>query len=68
MERARLRPMGFVASEYALAIWGLADIGEKIRTGAVSIGELFAQDMLGDDLEDWLQESALMKRTFRDCA
>jgi ATP-dependent Lhr-like helicase len=29
---------------------------------------LFAQDMLGDDLEEWLQESALMKRTFRQCA
>ena len=24
--------------------------------------------MLGDDLEDWLAESALMKRTFRACA
>ena len=24
--------------------------------------------MLGDDLEDWLNESALMKRTFRNCA
>ena len=24
--------------------------------------------MLGDDLEDWLDESALMKRTFRQCA
>jgi ATP-dependent Lhr-like helicase len=24
--------------------------------------------MLGDDLEEWLQESALMKRTFRICA
>ena len=24
--------------------------------------------MLGDDLEDWLDESALMKRTFRYCA
>jgi ATP-dependent Lhr-like helicase len=68
MERARLRPMGFVASDYALAIWGLADIGEKIRAGALSIDELFAQDMLGDDLEGWLQESALMKRSFRNCA
>ena len=29
---------------------------------------LFGQDMLGDDLEEWLQESALMKRTFRNCA
>jgi ATP-dependent Lhr-like helicase len=24
--------------------------------------------MLGDDLEEWLDESALMKRTFRQCA
>jgi ATP-dependent Lhr-like helicase len=24
--------------------------------------------MLGDDLESWLAESVLMKRTFRDCA
>ena len=24
--------------------------------------------MLGDDLEAWLAESALMKRTFRNCA
>ena len=26
LERARLRPMGFVANEYALAIWGLATL------------------------------------------
>ena len=25
-------------------------------------------DMLGDDLEAWLAESALMKRAFRTCA
>jgi ATP-dependent Lhr-like helicase len=30
--------------------------------------ELFSEDMLGDDLEDWLAESSLMKRTFRQCA
>ena len=30
--------------------------------------QLFDQDMLGDDLEAWLAESALMKRTFRSCA
>ena len=27
LERARLRPMGFVANEYALAVWGLGDVG-----------------------------------------
>jgi hypothetical protein len=29
---------------------------------------LLDEDMLGDDLEAWLAESALMKRTFRTCA
>ena len=33
-----------------------------------SLDELFDEDMLGDDLEAWLAESALMKRTFRNCA
>lgn len=68
LERARARPLGFVASEYALAIWGLGDLSGLIRTGRLSLDDLFAEDMLGDDLEDWLDESALMKRTFRNCA
>jgi ATP-dependent Lhr-like helicase len=32
------------------------------------IDALFDEDMLGDDLEDWLAESFMMKRTFRHCA
>jgi ATP-dependent Lhr-like helicase len=68
LERARARPLGFVASEYALAIWGLGDISAMIRTDRLSLDELFSEDMLGEDLEDWLDESALMKRTFRNCA
>ncbi|GLQ10949.1 DNA ligase-associated DEXH box helicase [Devosia yakushimensis] len=68
LERARARPLGFVASEYALAIWGLGDLSVLIKTGRLSLDDLFSQDMLGDDLEDWLDESALMKRTFRNCA
>jgi len=51
-----------------LAIWGLGDLSGLIRTGRLSLDDLFAEDMLGDDLEDWLDESALMKRTFRNCA
>jgi ATP-dependent helicase Lhr and Lhr-like helicase len=68
LERARLRPLGFVANEYALAVWGLGDVGQRIARGEFSLAELFDQDMLGDDLEAWLAESALMKRTFRNCA
>jgi ATP-dependent Lhr-like helicase len=62
LERARLRPMGFVANDYAMAVWGLADMSRA------AMDQLFDEDMLGDDLEEWLAESALMKRTFRTCA
>ena len=68
LERARLRPLGFVANEYALAVWGLGDAAQRIARGELRLDDLFAQDMLGDDLEAWLAESALMKRTFRNCA
>ena len=68
LERARARPLGFVANEYALAIWGLADMSFMIRHGKLNPDLLFESDMLGDDLEAWLAESALMKRTFRNCA
>jgi ATP-dependent Lhr-like helicase len=68
LERARARPLGFVANEYALAIWGLGDMSHMIRQGRLDLHALFDPDMLGDDLEAWLAESALMKRTFRTCA
>ncbi|MFY9834932.1 MAG: ligase-associated DNA damage response DEXH box helicase [Xanthobacteraceae bacterium] len=68
LERARLRPLGFVANEYALAVWGLGDVARRLSRGEFSLAALFDEDMLGDDLEAWLAESALMKRTFRNCA
>jgi ATP-dependent Lhr-like helicase len=68
LERARARPLGFVANEYALAVWGLGDMSFMIRQGRLDLQALFDPDMLGDDLEAWLAESALMKRTFRSCA
>jgi ATP-dependent helicase Lhr and Lhr-like helicase len=68
MDRAGLKPLGFVANDYAFAVWSLADVGRRVTSGEVSLGNLFSQDMLGDDLEEWMHESALMKRTFRNCA
>jgi ATP-dependent Lhr-like helicase len=62
LERLRMRPLGFVANEYALAIWGLRDMG------GLNMEALFSEDMLGDDLDAWLAESNLYKRTFRNCA
>jgi ATP-dependent Lhr-like helicase len=68
LERAALKPLGFVANEYALAVWGVGDLRLRIERGDLSLANLFDEDMLGDDLEEWLAESALMKRTFRSCA
>ncbi|MDQ0318878.1 ATP-dependent Lhr-like helicase [Pararhizobium capsulatum DSM 1112] len=68
LDRAGLRPLGFVATDYSLAIWGLEDMGAAFKKGKPSLGALFDEDMLGDDLEAWLNESYLLKRTFRNCA
>lgn len=68
LERAGAKPLGFVATDYALAVWGLEDLSDMIANGQLSLGDLFDEDMLGDDLEAWLDESFLLKRTFRNCA
>jgi ATP-dependent Lhr-like helicase len=62
LERAGLHPLGFLASEYAVAVWGLESMG------ALDFAALFDEDMLGDDLESWLAESTLMKAMFAKCA
>ncbi len=68
LERARLKPTGFVATDYSLAVWGLGDLGEAFTEGSPTVDELFDEDMLGDDLETWMAESYLLKRTFRNAA
>ncbi len=68
LERAGAKPLGFVAGEYALSIWGLGDMGKLLENGSLNLADLFAEDMLGDDLDAWLQESSLMKYTFWQCA
>lgn len=60
MERGGLRPLGFVATDYVLAVWSLRPVTE--------FDALFDQDMLGDDLEEWMAELSMLKRTFRNVA
>jgi ATP-dependent Lhr-like helicase len=62
LERMGRGPLGFVCNDYAMAIWAMKPLGE------VDFEELFAEDMLGDDLEAWLAESFMMKRAFKGCA
>jgi ATP-dependent Lhr-like helicase len=54
--------MAFVCNDYAVAIWAMKPMDH------LDMAELFAEDMLGDDLESWLLESAMMKGAFKACA
>ena len=56
MERLGLRPVGFVATDYAMAVWSMRPVDDADLAAG-----LLAADMLGDDLEEWMQESSMMK-------
>lgn len=60
MERAGLDPLGFVATDYAVLIWGLDQVPDAKA--------LFDRGMLREDFENWLSGNAVMKRTFRASA
>jgi ATP-dependent Lhr-like helicase len=60
MERAGFAPLGFVATDYVLAVWS----AHQPHT----VAPLFEEDMLGDDLEAWMAESSMLRRTFRNVA
>ncbi|MFL5298461.1 MAG: ligase-associated DNA damage response DEXH box helicase [Phenylobacterium sp.] len=62
LERIGAGPLGFVCNDYALAVWAISPLG------GIDFEDLFAEDMLGDDLEAWLAESFMMKRAFKGCA
>ena len=62
LERLGRQPLGMVANDYALAVWAKQPLDD------LDLDQLFEQDMLGDDLEAWLDDSFMMKRTFRHCA
>ena len=68
LERAGARPLGFVATDYSFGIWAHGDLGGMIADGRLPLSALFDEDMLGDDLDAWMAESYMLKRTFRACA
>ena len=60
MEDRGLGPLGFVATDYALSIWGL----KPVEDPAV----LLSPDILTDEFVDWVQQSYLLRRAFREVA
>ena len=60
MEREGYGPLGFVATDYAIAVWSRHKVSHP--------EQLFTTDILGDDLEEWMSESSMLKRSFRQVA
>lgn len=60
MEETGLNPLGFLATDYAILIWGL----DALRDPA----PLLDINTLRDGFEQWLGGNAVMKRTFRASA
>ena len=60
MEKAGLKPLGFVANDYALACYGL----EPVRDPKA----LFSADILEQEFVDWVESSYLLKTAFREVA
>ena len=60
MERAGMQPLGFVASDYALAIWSLRPVEHPEN--------LFDAEILSEEFVEWVESSHLLKRAFREVA
>lgn len=60
MESAGLGPLGFVSNDYALACYSLHPPADPAA--------LFSADILEDEFVQWVQESNLLKRAFREVA
>jgi ATP-dependent Lhr-like helicase len=60
METQGLKPLGFVANDYALACYSLDPVTDP--------ASLFSPDILEHEFVDWVQQSHLLKRAFREVA
>ena len=60
MEDRGLMPGGFVANDYSLAVWGLKPVTDP--------APLLSPDILQDEFIEWVQNSHLLRRAFREVA
>ncbi len=60
MEKLGYGPLGYLATDYVLAAWSAFE--------PTDVAPLFEEDILGEELEDWMAESSMLRRTFRNIA
>lgn len=62
MEKRGLKPLSFSITDYGLSISSVNAVNKH------HIDELFHPNILGDELEDWMLEAPMLKRSFRRVA
>jgi ATP-dependent Lhr-like helicase len=62
MEHLGLKPISFQITDYGLVVSGLSPIGRE------HVAEFLAPEILGDELEEWILDSPMLKRSFRHVA
>lgn len=62
MEKQRLQPLSFSVTDYGLSVFSMKPISQT------QLDSLFNPDILGDELEDWLLQAPMLKRSFRRVA
>ena len=60
MEKLGYGPLGYVGTDYVLAVWSAFE--------PTHVEPLFEEDILGEELEEWINESSMLRRTFRNIA
>ena len=60
MDAQGLMPLGFVSNDYALAVYGMKPVTDP--------QSLFSADILDHEFVEWVEQSSLLKRAFRDVA
>lgn len=62
MERLKLRPLSFSVTDYALSVTSTKPVKRE------DIDYIFSREILLDELEEWITESPMLKRSFRKVA
>ncbi len=60
MDERGLAPGGFVANDYSLAVWALRPVADPLP--------LLSPDILAHEFVEWVTESHLLRRAFREVA
>lgn len=62
MEKMGLKPLNFSITDYAISIMSISEIEQQ------HLEELFSPAIFSEELENWIMDSAMLKRSFRRVA